>query len=72
MRKRSNIYDFYNLDACAVHSADSAFATVAGTFNISFHLAETQIVGYLGAILCCHLGCVGCVLLAATETHLAG
>ena len=63
MRKRSNVDNLDYFDACAVYSSDSRFATVTGTFDISFDFAETEIGRDFSEILSCHLGSVGGILL---------
>ena len=64
--KRRNVDNLGNLDTHAVHGADCRFTSVTGTLHIGFHLAETKIVSDLAAILGCHLGSIGGVLLRAT------
>ena len=70
--QRSDVDDFDNFDAGAMDSADGALAAVTGTFDISLHLAQAQVVSGLGAVLSGHLCGVGSVLFAAAEAHLAG
>ena len=70
--KRSNIYNFHNLNACAMHSADSGLTSVSGTLNKSLYFSQAKIIGHFGTILCCHLSCVRSILLGTSETHLAG
>lgn len=69
--KRSYVNDLGNFDTSSVNGADCGLTTVARTFDISLHFAEAEVISHLGAILSCHLSCVGSVLLRATETHLA-
>lgn len=71
MRKRSDVYDLGHLNSCAVNGADSALATVARTFDVGLNLTQTQIISDLCAILRGHLSGVRCVLLRASEAHLA-
>ena len=71
MRQWSNIHNFNNLNACAMHSTDSRLTAISGTLHISLHLAQAQIVGCLSTILSSHLSSIGSVLLGTTETHLS-
>ena len=70
--QRRNVDNLHNFNTGAMDCADGALAAVTGTFNVSFHLAQAQIVCGFGAILCGHLCGVRGVLFAATEAHLAG
>ncbi len=72
MRQRSNVNDFYNLNSGTMNSTDGRLTAITGTFHISLHLSQTQVIGNLCTILCCHLGCIRSILLRATETHFTG
>ena len=70
--QRSDVDDLGNSDAGAMDGADSRFAAITRTLDIGFHLAQTEVVSDLCAVLGSHLCGVGSVLLRTTETHLAG
>ncbi len=70
--QRSYVNDFGNFDTGTVDGADCRLTAVAWTLNISLYFAEAKVIGDFGAVLSCHLGSVGGVLLGATEAHLAG
>ena len=70
MRQRSNVDNLYNLDTGTVHGTNCRLTTVTGTLHVSLHLAQTQVIGNLCAILSSHLSSIGSVLLRTTETHL--
>ena len=70
MGQRSNVDDFGYFNAGTMDGTDSRLAAVAGSFNISLNLAETEVEGNLSAILCCHLSCVGGILLRTAEALL--
>ncbi len=72
MGQRSNVDNLCYCDTGAMDCAHCRFTTVTRAFEICLYFAEAEVVGYLGAILSCHLGCIRSVLLAAAEAHLAG
>ena len=72
MGERSNVDNLDYLDASTVYGTDSRLAAITGTLDVCLYLAQTQIVSDLCTILCCHLSCIGSILLTATEAHLAG
>ena len=69
--QRSNVDNFGHFDTSSVDGADCRFASVAGTFDIGFYLAETEVVGDFSAVLRCHLCGIRSVFLGASEAHLA-
>ena len=70
--QRGNVENLSNLYAGTVDSTYSRLAAVARTLEVGLDFAETEVVSDLGAILSGHLSCVGGVLLASAEAHLAG
>ena len=58
MRQRRDIDNLCHLDACAVYGADGALTAIAGSLNVCLHLAQTEAIGYLGAVFRRHLGCI--------------
>ena len=70
MWQRCYVYNLCHLDAGTVDCTDSTLTTVTGTLDVGLHLAETEVVGNLGAILSCHLSSIRSILLGTAEAHL--
>ena len=66
-----DVDDLGNSDAGAMDGADSRFAAITRTLDVSLHLAQAEVISDLSAIFGSHLCGVGGVLLRTTETHLA-
>ena len=68
VRQRSNINNLHHLDSCTMNGTDSRLTSVTGTFHIGLHLAQTQVISNLCAILGCHLSSIRSVLLRTNES----
>ena len=71
VRQRSHVNNLGDLDTGTMDGANGRLTAVAGTLDIGLHLAQAQVVSYLGTILGSHLSGVGSILLGTTEAHLA-
>ena len=71
VRHGCNVHDFGDVDTCSDTGADSGFASLSGSFDVSLDFAQSEVESDLTAILCCHLCGIGSVLFRAAEAHLA-